>query len=65
MTSLTKNLQTPTKKFFSIENYKTYQDFWAVKQLSSAYGAGVMLMWTMCDQTLWHEPLDLDQLWRC
>jgi len=43
MTSLTKNLQPPTKKKFSSEVWKTGRSVWDLEQLSSAIGGGAMV----------------------
>jgi len=44
MTSVTKNPQPPTKKFFSNAIYQTGQSVWALEQLSSAIGRGAMAL---------------------
>jgi len=40
MTSLTKNLHSPSKKFFSSAIYWTGRSVWAIEQLSSAISGG-------------------------
>jgi len=44
MTSLTKNLQSPTKNFFSSADCKTGLSVWVLEQLSSAISSGSMAL---------------------